>query len=117
MNKNQSLNQTRLRRRQRVRAKISGTAARPRLSVFRSVAHISAQLIDDGKRVTLASAHDREVKAKGTKTEVAVAVGTLLGEKAIKAGVKTAVFDKGPYKFHGRVKALADAARQAGLVI
>jgi len=115
MNKQHSLNQTKARRRRRVRAKISGTTERPRLTVFRSLAHISAQLIDDTRGVTLASASDRGLK--GNKTDKAAAVGKVVGEAALKAGVKQAVFDKGPYKFHGRVKALADAARSAGLTM
>ena len=102
------------RRQGRVRAKLQGTAERPRLAVRRSLSHISAQLINDAEGKTLVSAHDREVKS-ANKTEMAGALGTLLAEKAKKAGVDKVVFDRRHYKYHGRVKAFADAARQAGL--
>jgi large subunit ribosomal protein L18 len=105
----------RLRRQSRVRVRVRGTAARPRLSVFRSNAFTYAQLIDDVAGKTLAQASSREVKEKGTKTNLCVAVGTLLAERALKQKITTAVMDRGPYKYHGRVKALADAARKAGL--
>ena len=104
------------RRKHRVRAKISGTKTRPRLAVFRSLKNISAQLINDVKGETLAAAAALELKnVKGTKTELAEKVGALLAEKAIKAGIKEAVFDRSSYKYHGRVKALADGARKGGL--
>ncbi len=105
------------RRRARVRAKVSGTAVAPRLSVKRSLAHISAQIIDDTVGKTLVSAHDREIKTKGTKTERALELGKLIAEKAKGKGISRAVFDKGAAKYHGRVKAVADGARENGLVI
>nr|WP_228099270.1 50S ribosomal protein L18 [Granulicatella sp. 19428wC4_WM01] len=100
----------------RVRTKISGTAECPRLNVFRSNKHIYAQLIDDVAGVTLASAStlDKEL-AKTTKTEQAVAVGQLIAERAIQKNIKKVVFDRGGYLYHGRVKALAEAARENGL--
>lgn len=102
-------------RHNRIRAKISGTASVPRLNVFRSVSHIYAQLIDDTAGKTLAAASSKEVKAKGTKTDVASEVGKLIAQKAVKSGIERAVFDRGGYKYHGRVKNLAEAARAAGL--
>jgi large subunit ribosomal protein L18 len=108
-------------RRDRVRRTLRKVAAdRPRLSVFRSSKHIYAQLIDDGKGVTLAAASslDRELKGslpKGTDKAAAAVVGKLIAERAQKAGIREVVFDRGAYKYHGRVKALADAAREAGL--
>lgn len=110
-------NQLRLRRQQRTRAKISGTADRPRLSVFRSLSHISAQLIDDVSGQTLVSATDKEIKGGQNKTEIASLVGQALAEKAQAKKIATAVFDKGSYKYHGRVQALADGARTGGLKI
>lgn len=111
-----SVNFQRERRKRRVRAKISGTSARPRLTVFRSNKHISAQLIDDEKGVTLLTVSDQHIKnAKGTKTKRALAVGKLLSDKAKRKKVKAVVFDRGAYRYHGRVKALADAARDGGL--
>ena len=109
-------NKLRLKRHKRVRGKISGTAARPRLNVFRSNANIYAQLIDDVAGVTLASAStlDKEV-SKGTKTEQAVVVGKLVAERAVAKGISEVVFDRGGYLYHGRVKALADSARENGL--
>lgn len=100
-------------RRRRIRAKVSGTADRPRLAVRRSVQHISAQLIDDTTGKTLCSANDRGLK--GTKSERASAVGKLLAEKAQTKKISAVVFDRGGYQYHGRVQALAEAARQAGL--
>ncbi len=117
MKRYQKTNAIKERRARRVRAKIQGTAERPRLSVFRSLAHISAQLIDDVSAKTLVSVHDRELKQKGTKTELAQALGKSLAEKATAKGVTKAVFDKGRFKFHGRVKAIADGARENGLQI
>jgi large subunit ribosomal protein L18 len=101
----------------RIRKIVSGTAAKPRLSVFRSNKEIYAQLIDDVNGVTLATASSREkgVDAKGTKIEVAIAVGKLMGEKALKAGIENVTFDRGGYLYHGRVKSLAEGARAAGL--
>ena len=109
--------QQRLRRRHRVRAKIRGTADRPRLSVFRSNRGVFAQLIDDSSGKTLAASnHKALAKAfKGSKTDQAAEVGKILAAAAKKAGVETVVFDRGGFLFHGRVKALAEAAREGGL--
>jgi large subunit ribosomal protein L18 len=108
--------QLRARRHKRVRKLVSGTAERPRLVVFRSNRGIAAQLIDDTAAKTLAAAGWLDVRnAKGSKTDQAAEVGKLLAQKAKEAGVKTAVFDRGGYLYHGRVKALADAAREGGL--
>jgi large subunit ribosomal protein L18 len=110
--------QRRLKRRRRVRAKVIGTAARPRLSVFRSNRGLFAQLIDDEAAVTLASAQWTEADVKDLKPmEAATRVGALLAERAKAAGVERAVFDRGGYQYHGRVKALAEGAREAGLAI
>ncbi len=98
-----------------IRTKISGTAERPRLSVFRSNTQIYAQIIDDVKGVTLASASSLGSKDKMTKTEQAAVVGTLIAKNALEAGVKEVVFDRNGYLYHGRVKQLADAAREGGL--
>jgi large subunit ribosomal protein L18 len=106
----------RLRRRRRVRAKIRGTAERPRISVFRSNRGIFAQLIDDDSGRTLASVNWTESELRGLgRMEQATRAGALLAERARAAGVETAVFDRGGYQYHGRVKALADGAREAGL--
>jgi len=109
----------RARRRQRVRKKVSGTTERPRLAVFRSNNHISAQLIDDGDGRTLAAASTYEsgVGADGSTGTVDAAgkVGTLIAERGKAAGIETVVFDRGGNRYHGRVAALADAAREAGL--
>lgn len=102
------------RRAARVRAVIRGTAERPRLSVFRSQKHISAQIIDDVAGRTLVSAQDAKLE-KRTPLECATEVGTLVAEAAKKAGITTVIFDRGSYLFHGRVKAVAEAAREAGL--
>lgn len=102
----------------RIRTKISGTATKPRLSVFRSNKDIYAQLIDDVSGMTLASANSRQkdVAAQaGTKTEKALSVGKVLAEKAKALGIETCVFDRGGYLYHGRVKAIADGAREGGL--
>lgn len=113
-------NEERLRRHARVRKKISGTAEAPRMSVFRSLKHIYVQLIDDTKGVTVCSAstEQKDVAAKVanmTKTEAAKEVGKAVAEKAKKLGVETVVFDRGGYLYTGRVQALADGAREAGL--
>ena len=106
----------RLRRHRRVRTKISGTAARPRLAVYRSNRGIAAQLIDDTAGHTLASASTLDKDLSGVKrADAAAAVGKLVGERAKAAGISTVVFDRGGYLYHGRVKALADAARETGL--
>ena len=102
--------------RYRIRKTISGTIANPRLSVFRSNKEIYAQLIDDVSGVTLLSASSREKEiGKGTNVEVAAAVGKLVGEKALKAGIDVVTFDRGGYLYHGRIKSLAEGARAAGL--
>ncbi|MBI3291096.1 50S ribosomal protein L18 [Candidatus Falkowbacteria bacterium] len=106
----------RKRRHQRSRAKISGSAEIPRFNVYKSLSHVYAQLIDDKKGVTLASAKDGEINAKNlSKTEISFKVGELIGAKAQKAGINQVVFDKGGFKYHGRVKAVAEGARKAGL--
>jgi large subunit ribosomal protein L18 len=108
----------RVRRHIRVRRKISGTAERPRLAVYRSNRHIYAQLVDDDAARTLISASDRDVKAGGEgKTGPAKAVGELLAERAKAAGIERVVFDRGGRLFHGRVAALAEGAREKGLQI
>jgi large subunit ribosomal protein L18 len=108
--------QARLRRRRRVRAKMRGTAERPRLSVFRSNRGIQAQLVDDVRGHTLAAVSwtEDDLKSLG-RSEQAKKAGELLAERGKAAGVETAVFDRGGYRFHGRVKALADGAREGGL--
>ncbi|WP_419775261.1 50S ribosomal protein L18 [Ignavigranum ruoffiae] len=109
-------NKLRKKRHMRVRNKLSGTAECPRLNVFRSNTNIYAQLIDDVAGVTLVSASSNEQTiAEGSKTEQAQAVGKLVAERAIEKGHKKVVFDRGGYIYHGRVKALAEAAREAGL--
>lgn len=110
----------RAKRRRRVRKKISGTAERPRLNVFRSLKNIYAQIIDDDKGVTLVAASTLSPELKGklpSSRDVAAAeaVGRLLAEKAVKAGIRRVVFDRAGYVYHGRVKALAEAARAGGL--
>lgn len=116
-----SLNKQRFRRRCRVRKAFHGTAEQPRLSVFRSSKHIYCQLIDDESRRTLVSASTRDgdlrgsVKQPGNK-EAAAVIGKTVAERAKGAGITRICFDRGSYKYHGRVKALADAAREAGLV-
>ena len=102
---------------QRIRRKLRGTAERPRLAVFRSVAHIYAQVIDDNAGATLVSAStvDKSGKTKGGNVAAAQAIGKLVAERAKDKGIKSVVFDRGGYQYHGRIKALADAARSAGL--
>ena len=102
----------------RIRRKLSGTAARPRLAVFRSEAHIYAQVIDDsqGKTLVSASSVDKADKIKkGGNVAAATSIGKFVAERAKEKGIKLVVFDRGGYQYHGRVKALADAARAAGL--
>ncbi|RFU68613.1 50S ribosomal protein L18 [Peribacillus saganii] len=110
-------NSVRKKRHARVRAKLSGTEARPRLNVFRSNQHIYAQLIDDVNGVTLASAStlDKELEVAGNNAEAAQKVGELIAKRAVEKGYASVVFDRGGYLFHGRIKALADAARENGL--
>ena len=110
-------NLNRTRRKNRSRAPLFGTAEKPRLSVFRSNRFTYAQLIDDAKGNTLAAASTQELNKKGKKTELAKDLGKLIAEKAKKAGVKSAVFNRSFYKYHGRVKAVAEGAREAGLKI
>ena len=111
-----SVREARLRRHRRVRGKVSGTAERPRLVVFRSNRGIFAQLVDDVAGRTLASASWLQQRSfEGTKTEQAAAVGKALAAEAKKAGVETCVFDRAGYLYHGRVKALAEGAREGGL--
>lgn len=102
-------------RKNRIRAKVSGTAARPRLSVSTSNKHIIAQLIDDEAQKTITYISDENIKATGTKTEKAAKVGEAIAEAAKKAKVSEVVFDRGGKLYHGRVKALAEAAREKGL--
>jgi large subunit ribosomal protein L18 len=116
----ESKNSTRQKRHLRMRKKVMGTTERPRLNVYRSLNNIYAQIIDDVKGVTLVSAStlDKELKdsiGHGGNKESAKAVGELVAKRALQAGVKKVVFDRGGYIYHGRVKELADAAREAGL--
>ena len=103
--------------RRRIRSKVSGTPERPRLSVFRSNKHIYAQLIDDLAGTTLAAASTRESGAEGGGVDASKAVGQRIAERAKEAGVDRAVFDRGGYRYHGNVKALAEGARAAGLTL
>jgi large subunit ribosomal protein L18 len=108
----------RLRRRRRVRAKVHGSAERPRVSVFRSNRGISAQLIDDEARVTIAAVNWTEAELRElSPTDQARRAGALLAQRAKAAGITTVVFDRGGYRYHGRVQALADGAREAGLTL
>ena len=113
----QARSESRELRHKRVRTKISGTSERPRLSVYRSNKGIYAQVIDDvaAKTLVAASTLDKEVKTKASNIEAAKEVGDLIAKRAIKAGIKTVVFDRGGYIYHGKIKALAEAAREAGL--
>ena len=115
MIKKESRNDVRKIRHERVTNKIAGTAECPRLCVFRSNTNIYAQIIDDSKGVTLVSASSLELKTKNNNIEAATKVGESIAKKAKKAGIKCVVFDRGGYLYHGRVKALADAARENGL--
>ncbi|HNQ28207.1 MAG TPA: 50S ribosomal protein L18 [Aquaticitalea sp.] len=111
-------NQRRLRIKKRIRKVVSGTPSRPRLVVFRSNKEIYAQIVDDvaGKTIVSASSRDKDiVSSKGTKSETATLVGKTIAEKAVKAGVEAIAFDRGGYLYHGRVKSLADGAREGGL--
>jgi large subunit ribosomal protein L18 len=109
--------EARLRRHTRVRKRVSGSAERPRLAVYRSNRHIYAQLVDDVAARTVVSASDAEAPATGDKTARAKAVGALLAGRAREAGIERAVFDRGGRLYHGRVAALAEAAREGGLQI
>ena len=110
-------NQARLRRHTRVRGKITGTVQRPRLNVYRSLNHIYAQLIDDGKGVTLATASsvEKDFGMNGGNKEAAKKVGELIAKRAAEKGITEVVFDRGGYVYHGRVKELAEGAREGGL--
>ena len=120
MNRSQARTEARGRVRIRIRQRIRGNTERPRLAIFKSGRHIYAQVIDDGNGATLAHASSldaglRKESAKGTNKDAAGKVGGLVAERAKKAGVKQVVFDRGGYRYHGRVKALAEGARAAGL--
>ena len=112
-----SKNDRRLRIKRRIRKIVVGTSAQPRLAVFRSNKEIYAQIINDetGNTLVAASSKQKDIKAKGTKTEVAAIVGKAIAEKAVKAGIEKIAFDRGGYLYHGRVKSLADGAREGGL--
>lgn len=109
----------RSKRHERIRLHLAGTAERPRLAVYRSVKHIYAQVIDDaaGRTLVAASSLDKDIAGDGapTKTQVAGAVGRLIGRRARDVGISTVVFDRGGFKYHGRIRSLAEAAREAGL--
>jgi LSU ribosomal protein L18P len=118
--KKEGRNLKRIKRHLRIRKKVKGTPEKPRLAVFKSEKHIYAQIIDDTKGHTLVSAStlDKELRQKLSKTynvEAAKEVGRLIAQRALSLGIKTVVFDRGGFKYHGRIKALADAAREAGL--
>ncbi|AJC72993.1 50S ribosomal protein L18 [Pseudothermotoga hypogea DSM 11164 = NBRC 106472] len=120
MIKKEDRNLKRIKRHLRIRKKVKGTPEKPRLAVFRSEKHIYAQIIDDTKGHTLVSAStlDKELRQRLSKTyntEAAREVGKLIAQRALSLGIKTVVFDRGGFKYHGRIKALADAAREAGL--
>lgn len=117
MIKNVDTKAARIRRHKRVRKNISGTAERPRLNVFRSAKHIYVQVIDDVKGVTLvaASSMEKDFNSNGANVEGAKEVGKKVAEKALAAGIKEVVFDRGGYVYHGRVAALAEGAREGGL--
>lgn len=120
MKRSKTTGAARRRRHLRVRKKVEGSAQRPRLCVYRSLSHIYAQIIDDARGHTLVAASDVEAETRGeaggkAKTDVAKLVGDLLGKRAKEKGITQVVFDRGGYRFHGRVKALATGAREAGL--
>ena len=117
----QKIQKTRLRRKYRVKKKVYGTQERPRLSIFRSSRHIYAQIVDDMSGVTLAAANTLQESVSGSvakvgNKEAAAKVGELIAKEAAKVGINQVKFDRNRFKYHGRVKALADAAREAGLV-
>ena len=113
----ESRNDIRTRIHKRIRSRVSGTQERPRLAVFRSINHIYAQVIDDQQGHTVASAAsiEKDLRGKGGNIEGAKVIGRIVAERAKEKGITRVVFDRGGYQYHGRVKALADAARQAGL--
>ncbi len=110
-------NERRIRIKNRIRKVVTGTGTRPRLAVFRSNKEIYAQIVDDvtGKTLAASSSRDKDITAKGNKVELAALVGKSIAEKALKAGVETIAFDRGGYLYHGRVKSLAEGAREGGL--
>ncbi|MHB8393398.1 MAG: 50S ribosomal protein L18 [Candidatus Dormibacteria bacterium] len=114
---NQDHAKARQHRHRRVRKRVTGTTERPRLCLYRSLRHVYAQVVDDSQGHTLASASTAEggIAAKGSNRESAAAVGKAVAERAVAAGLRRVVFDRGGYLYHGRVQALADAAREAGL--
>ncbi len=114
MSQNNHNTEKRVRRHKKIRARISGTTTRPRLAVFRSNQYMYAQIIDDTQHITLAAANDLKM-GTGTKVEHATEIGTTLAKSAIALGISSVVFDRGGFRFTGRIKALADAARAAGL--
>lgn len=113
----QNRNFQRTLRRKRVSSVIQGTASRPRLSVFRSNKNMELQLIDDTKGNTLARVSTKDIQQKGNKTELAAAAGKLIAQKALEANIKEVLLDRRHYRYHGRIKAVAEAAREAGLKI
>ena len=115
-NKEITKRQAKARRHKRVRSKIIGTAETPRLNLFRSNKGLFVQLINDDSGITLASASEKEIKGKKTKADAAKEVGKLIAKKAQKKNISKVVFDRGGYKYHGRVKAAAEGAREEGLV-
>ena len=118
MNDNKSKQVHRIMRHKRVRAKVSGTAQRPRVSVFKSNKHVFVQFIDDSTNKTLLSnktLSSKKTKIKGNKTAIATKIGEMLATKAKEAGIKEAIFDRGGFKYHGRVKAVAEGLRKGGL--
>lgn len=115
MDKNKQKRIKRIIRHNRVRAKVFGTEERPRFSVFRSNSHIYGQLIDDISGKTLISSSSKEIKVQSKKTDLAKEAGKLLAKKALEKQIKNVVFDRGGYAYHGRVKALAEGAREGGL--
>ncbi|MDD5749209.1 MAG: 50S ribosomal protein L18 [Patescibacteria group bacterium] len=104
------------RRAVRTRSKMFGIAGKPRVSVFRSLSHIYVQAIDDNKRTTIVAASDKEIKTKGNKTDKAALVGEAMGRKLLDKKISSIFFDRGAYKYHGRVKALAEGMRKAGVI-
>ncbi len=117
MNRSTSSKVQRVRRASRTRAKVRGTAERPRLTVFRSNVSLYAQLIDDSRHVTIAAASTKQVDQKAARVQQGALLGAMIAGKAKEAGISSAVFDRGSYRFHGRVKAVAEGAREAGLTI
>lgn len=115
MIKKENRNENRLKRHARIRKNLSGTASTPRLNVFRSNTNIYAQIIDDETATTLVSASSLAMKLKGCNVETAKQVGAEVAKKALEKGITEVVFDRGGYQYHGKVKALADAARETGL--